>query len=55
VVCAAKNAKFIQNGKEINLPKKLKSGESKSWEGVKFTNEYYAPLTVTAWHPSKNN
>ena len=52
---AAKNAKLHQDGQEVKLPKRLKPGEKRSWSGVDFTNEYYGPLTVTAWRPGKKN
>ena len=55
VVRAAKNAKFTQRGNEINLSKKLKPGERRSWVEVEFTNEYYGPVMVTAWRPGKKN
>ena len=55
VVRAAKNAKFTQHGNEIDLPKQLNPGEKKSWSEVEFTNEYYGPVAVTAWRPSKSN
>ena len=54
VVRAAKNSKFIQNGSEIDLPKRLKSKDIRSWEEVEFTNEHYGPLMLVAWRPEKN-
>jgi hypothetical protein len=51
----AKNAKFIKDGFEISLPKRLKPGESKSWPGIDFTNECFGPVTLTAWRPDGKN
>jgi hypothetical protein len=51
----AKNAKFFRHGKEINLPKKLNSGEVRSWDEVEFTNEQFGPIRLTVWRSKENN
>jgi len=51
VVRTAKNSKFSQRGSAIHLPKKLKSGESRSWFDMQFTDELYGRLQVLAWKP----
>ena len=51
----AKNAKFIQHGSEMKLPKKLKPGETRVWNNVEFTNEQFGPLKLIVWCSRENN
>lgn len=51
VTRTSKNAKITQQDKIIELPEILKQGESKTYQGVSFTNKYYGPITFISWRP----
>ena len=46
VVRTARNAKFTKKGYPLNLPRKLKPGESKFISNTDFTQDYYGPVNV---------
>ena len=55
VIRTAKNSKFSRRGDTIKLPKRLKSGECKSWSDLQFTNVLYGPLQLSIWKPDEKS
>jgi len=53
VVRTANNSKFSRQGYAIQLPKRLKSGECRSWSDIQFTDELYGPLQLSVWKSDK--
>ncbi len=55
VVRAPKTGKFTKGGIKVNVPKRLKAGNTKMNSEIDFTNEFYGPLSLVSTRLDNKN